>query len=217
MIGKGQFSCGCKTCTERLGLHSYELPFSYKEAGDDKQALVKLRLCPKHAYQLNYRKEKDKRRAERREVKAQRQEAKKGKRQRGEGKEREDDDEESENEEGEQEKSEDSAVGSSEDDEAALERRRALGQEGTGHGKGDEQGGRSESARLSERESGRLKDDREGEAEDQRGTYREEIDKEKRGKRRRREHERRPEQEGSQLKKQPDEDKADDPFQGLFL
>eukprot|EP00850_Spirogloea_muscicola_P016696 SM000137S00474 [mRNA] locus=s137:305665:309290:+ [translate_table: standard] len=89
VLGKGQFVCGSKGCDERAGLHSYEalridiewilienvallsksVNFAYKEAGEEKQALVKLRICPKHAYQLNYRKEKERERAQRRERK----------------------------------------------------------------------------------------------------------------------------------------------------
>eukprot|EP00850_Spirogloea_muscicola_P002352 SM000009S23481 [mRNA] locus=s9:280679:282846:+ [translate_table: standard] len=79
VLGKGQFVCGSKGCNERAGLHSYEarcktaqaikVNFAYKEAGEEKQALVKLRICPKHAYQLNYRKEKERERAQRRERK----------------------------------------------------------------------------------------------------------------------------------------------------
>ncbi|CAI5519890.1 unnamed protein product, partial [Closterium sp. Naga37s-1] len=57
--GKGQFVCGTKGCDNREGLHSYEVNFAYHEAGQKKQALVKLRVCTKHAYHLNYRKEKE--------------------------------------------------------------------------------------------------------------------------------------------------------------
>ena len=32
-----------------------QVMFAYKEAGERKQALVKVRLCPKHAMQLNYK------------------------------------------------------------------------------------------------------------------------------------------------------------------
>jgi hypothetical protein len=46
-------------CEERRGLASFEVPFSYQEAGERKQALVKVRVCPTHAYQLNYRKHKE--------------------------------------------------------------------------------------------------------------------------------------------------------------
>ena len=41
-----------------LGLSSYEVNFAYEEAGQRKQALVKLRVCPQCAFKLNYRKEK---------------------------------------------------------------------------------------------------------------------------------------------------------------
>ncbi|KAK9813683.1 hypothetical protein WJX73_003513 [Symbiochloris irregularis] len=58
--GKGQFLCGAKGCSEQRTLASFEVPFSYMEAGQRKQALVKVRLCPKHAIQLNYRKTQEK-------------------------------------------------------------------------------------------------------------------------------------------------------------
>lgn len=32
-----------------------QVNFAYKEAGEHKQALVKLRLCPRHALQLNHK------------------------------------------------------------------------------------------------------------------------------------------------------------------
>ena len=57
--GKGQFECGNKKCSNREGLRSYEVNFAYTEAGEGKQALVKLRVCPKCTYKLNYRKEKE--------------------------------------------------------------------------------------------------------------------------------------------------------------
>ena len=57
--GKGQFECGNKKCTTREGLRSYEVNFAYNEAGESKQALVKLRVCPKCSFKLNYRKEKE--------------------------------------------------------------------------------------------------------------------------------------------------------------
>jgi protein FRA10AC1 len=37
--------CGSKHCDEKEGLASYEVNFSYHEAGEDKQALVKLVAC----------------------------------------------------------------------------------------------------------------------------------------------------------------------------
>lgn len=57
--GKGHFLCGAKTCEERQGLCSFEVPFAYIEADQRRDALVKVRLCPKHALQLNYRKNKE--------------------------------------------------------------------------------------------------------------------------------------------------------------
>lgn len=71
--GKGQFSCGARGCEERRGLASFEVPFGYEEAGERKQALVKVRVCPEHAYQLNYRKNRDaERAAEKQQQKAKR-------------------------------------------------------------------------------------------------------------------------------------------------
>ncbi|KVI00691.1 hypothetical protein Ccrd_021056 [Cynara cardunculus var. scolymus] len=43
--GKGQFVCGNKHCSEEEGLASYEVNFAYFEAGENKQALVKLVTC----------------------------------------------------------------------------------------------------------------------------------------------------------------------------
>lgn len=56
--GKGQFLCGAKGCDCKKGLCSYEVNFSYQEAGEKKQALVKLRVCPSCGYKLNYKKER---------------------------------------------------------------------------------------------------------------------------------------------------------------
>ena len=53
--GKGQFICGAKRCDETRGLSSFEVNFAYDEAGESKQALVKLRVCPKHAEQVRLR------------------------------------------------------------------------------------------------------------------------------------------------------------------
>ena len=82
--GKGQFVCGAKGCDKRAGLASYEvclkpshlnLPhmrvmstaaaidnplqvnLGYVEAGVQKNALVKLRVCPEHGLQLNHKKD----------------------------------------------------------------------------------------------------------------------------------------------------------------
>ncbi|KAF8403814.1 hypothetical protein HHK36_011920 [Tetracentron sinense] len=50
--GKGQFICGNRQCNERDGLASYEVNFSYFEAGKNKQALVKLVACGRTLYIL---------------------------------------------------------------------------------------------------------------------------------------------------------------------
>lgn len=71
--GKGQFSCGARRCDQFNDLESYEVDFSYREAGEKKQALVKLRVCPACARRLNYR---HARRKARREAKEARREAK---------------------------------------------------------------------------------------------------------------------------------------------
>ncbi|XP_071690071.1 uncharacterized protein [Rutidosis leptorrhynchoides] len=63
--GKGQFVCGNKHCNEQEGLASYEVNFAYFEAGENKQALVKLVACDSCAKKLLYRKLKEKEREER--------------------------------------------------------------------------------------------------------------------------------------------------------
>lgn len=67
--GKGQFVCGNKHCSEEEGLTSYEVNFAYFEAGENKQALVKLVTCERCANKLLYRKlkEKEKEESKRRE------------------------------------------------------------------------------------------------------------------------------------------------------
>ncbi|KAF3338038.1 protein FRA10AC1 isoform X1 [Carex littledalei] len=62
--GKGQFICGNKKCDERDGLGSYEVNFSYVEAGEHKQALVKLVACPRCAEKLAYKRQKEKQKEE---------------------------------------------------------------------------------------------------------------------------------------------------------
>merc|ERR1712029_181563 len=52
--GKGQFVCGGKKCQETHKLRTWEVNFAYKEEGEKKNALVKLRLCPDCSYKLNY-------------------------------------------------------------------------------------------------------------------------------------------------------------------
>ena len=62
--GKGQFACAAKGCDAVDGLVSYEVNFAYEEAGEQKQALVKLRVCPRCADKLNYKRKTALRRAE---------------------------------------------------------------------------------------------------------------------------------------------------------
>ena len=42
MAGKGQFSCGTKTCSKLDSIETFEVPFQYAEAGKQKNALVKV-------------------------------------------------------------------------------------------------------------------------------------------------------------------------------
>ncbi|KAD5802837.1 hypothetical protein E3N88_14197 [Mikania micrantha] len=60
--GKGQFVCGNKHCSEKEGLSSYEasVNFAYFEAGENKQALVKLVTCERCTKKLMYKKLKEK-------------------------------------------------------------------------------------------------------------------------------------------------------------
>ncbi|KAF8943726.1 hypothetical protein BGZ47_005110 [Haplosporangium gracile] len=53
--GKGQFTCGNLSCNESKGLESWEVNFGYVEQGEKKNALVKIRLCEKCSYKLNYK------------------------------------------------------------------------------------------------------------------------------------------------------------------
>ncbi|KAK3846137.1 MAG: folate-sensitive fragile site protein Fra10Ac1-domain-containing protein [Linnemannia gamsii] len=53
--GKGQFTCGNLRCDEAKGLESWEINFGYLEQGEKKNALVKVRLCEKCSYKLNYK------------------------------------------------------------------------------------------------------------------------------------------------------------------
>ena len=54
VTGKGQFSCGEKRCDATTRLASYEVHFGYREAGERKEALVKLRVCESCARKLNH-------------------------------------------------------------------------------------------------------------------------------------------------------------------
>jgi len=62
--GRGQFSCGNRTCIDEENLRSYEVNFEYEENGIGKQALVKVRLCISCAFRLNYKHLKEDRRKE---------------------------------------------------------------------------------------------------------------------------------------------------------
>jgi hypothetical protein len=65
ITGKGQFVCGAKRCDVGDGLVSYEVNFAYEECGEQKNALVKLRVCPECGVKLNFKRDKELRRAER--------------------------------------------------------------------------------------------------------------------------------------------------------
>ncbi|XP_059651855.1 uncharacterized protein LOC132299337 isoform X2 [Cornus florida] len=65
--GKGQFLCGNKHCNEKNGLGSYEVNFSYFEAGENKQALVKLVVCERCTEKLVYKRQKEKEQSMKRE------------------------------------------------------------------------------------------------------------------------------------------------------
>uniref|UniRef100_A0A182QU22 Protein FRA10AC1 homolog n=1 Tax=Anopheles farauti TaxID=69004 RepID=A0A182QU22_9DIPT len=58
IVGKGQFVCGNRSCEEKNVLRSWEVNFAYLEHGEKKNALVKLRLCPKCSEKLNYHSKK---------------------------------------------------------------------------------------------------------------------------------------------------------------
>ena len=50
-----RIAIACKTEQQSALFDVVQVNFAYKEAGEHKQALVKLRLCPKHALQLNHK------------------------------------------------------------------------------------------------------------------------------------------------------------------
>ncbi|RAL53883.1 hypothetical protein DM860_004354 [Cuscuta australis] len=72
--GKGQFECGNKYCNQKDGLASYEVNFSYVEARETKQALVKLVACERCAEKLLYKKQKEKEQMKEQERKRERSE-----------------------------------------------------------------------------------------------------------------------------------------------
>mmetsp|Transcript_13564 Transcript_13564/g.36289 ORF Transcript_13564/g.36289 Transcript_13564/m.36289 type:complete len:315 (-) Transcript_13564:178-1122(-) len=55
--GRGQFSCGNRSCTQIAGLCSYEVHFRYSERREQRSTLVKVRVCPACARLLNHRHE----------------------------------------------------------------------------------------------------------------------------------------------------------------
>ena len=72
--GKGQFVCGSTSCDADEGLESFEVHFAFVEDGVHKQALVKLRVCPRCAGRMRYhakRKRKQERRQERKQERKQ--------------------------------------------------------------------------------------------------------------------------------------------------
>jgi len=42
VVGRGQFTCGEKRCTEKENLKTWEVNFAYQEHGEKKNALIKL-------------------------------------------------------------------------------------------------------------------------------------------------------------------------------
>ncbi|EDW13483.1 protein FRA10AC1 homolog [Drosophila mojavensis] len=80
VTGIGQFQCGSRHCGEREGLRSWEVNFKYIEGGAPQNALVKLRLCPVHTEQLNYRTKKKEHKRQRRRAKEERNNDRKQKR-----------------------------------------------------------------------------------------------------------------------------------------
>ncbi|XP_037710467.1 protein FRA10AC1 homolog [Drosophila subpulchrella] len=82
VTGTGQFQCGSRHCGERENLRSWEVNFKYIEKGAPLNALVKVRLCPTHTDQLNYRTKKREYKKQRRRAKEERRAERKRKRRR---------------------------------------------------------------------------------------------------------------------------------------
>ncbi|XP_017132432.1 protein FRA10AC1 homolog [Drosophila elegans] len=80
VTGTGQFQCGSRHCGERTNLRSWEVNFKYIEKGEPLNALVKVRLCPTHTDQLNYRTKKKEFKKQRRREKEERRAERKRKR-----------------------------------------------------------------------------------------------------------------------------------------
>lgn len=56
---QGQFACASTRCEETTSLRSWEVNFAYTEAGERRNALVKVRLCPRCSDRLNYRTQRE--------------------------------------------------------------------------------------------------------------------------------------------------------------
>ncbi|XP_016989638.1 protein FRA10AC1 [Drosophila rhopaloa] len=82
VTGTGQFQCGSRHCGERTNLRSWEVNFKYIEKGEPLNALVKVRLCPTHTDQLNFRTKKKEYKKQRRREKEERRAERKRKRRR---------------------------------------------------------------------------------------------------------------------------------------
>lgn len=55
--GKGHFICGAVNCSSVEFLRSWEVDFAYRERGEKRNVLVKVRLCPMCSAKLNYHKQ----------------------------------------------------------------------------------------------------------------------------------------------------------------
>ena len=55
LLGKGEIVCGNKTCAAERSLEDYEFAFGYAEAGQQKTALVKVRLCKNCEQKMRYK------------------------------------------------------------------------------------------------------------------------------------------------------------------
>ncbi|XP_034669098.1 protein FRA10AC1 [Drosophila subobscura] len=80
VAGTGQFQCGSRHCVERTDLRSWEVNFKYMEHGVPMNALVKVRLCPTHTEQLNYRTKKNEHKKQKRREKDERRAVRRNKR-----------------------------------------------------------------------------------------------------------------------------------------
>jgi len=54
LSGKGESICASTKCSNKIGLGTYEVNFKYKEDGEVKNTLVKVRVCQECAEKLNH-------------------------------------------------------------------------------------------------------------------------------------------------------------------